>query len=1141
MRTLLLLGIAAIVATAATADSISSVLGVTHAPGTLGPNAPDPLNAGADEARTLGVRTIKLWFENNPGGICTKCDDVYPLHDGNGNVIHWGPFNSITDLAKSPPYDAVFHKDFATYVLETFPNKSFELSAERTDMSDLTYYLIKTFNGTGKTFILQNWEGDWALSCCDRSVNPTEERISEMIDWLNARQDGVSDGRLRAALEGFTNVHVYHAAEANLITDPERTQRMVNRVIPYTHCDLYSYSAWNSGTQPSQLIADLDTLARNAPPSAVFGRRNVYVGEFGSNEVPDNPDVQPTTTRRLTEAALAWGARYILFWQLYGTSDPAREDAGLYLIRPDGTLPPVYTWFHDFLLEGYYHVDLRSQRGFYVSAINGGGAGVAVSRPWSHAWEFLTLIDPNGGALQSGDHVSILSDGGWYFSADNNGGGTVDASQTWSLGWEQFVLQKATGGGVVGSGDQVTLQTGGGYYLGAQSGGGGESLLQAASATAGAQETFLMTSRNDADPVTAMLVEPRAMVLPPAGGQFALYAEGVPGLPWTVTSGATFVSSTTTGGSGADEVYFTMAANTTGRPRTGAVTIGGVSVAIGQSSDDGPMVLFSDGSPDSSRLAAGWAQGPRPINSVTYAITGAVTAGPAAAQGLESWFIPPFTIPPGGVATVTVTVTDDLGRSTSAQRSITQGPRHRAVRFAISAPSTTTAGSPLNIAVTALDADGNVINDYIEDVFFSSSDPAAALPQVYGFAPADGGQHTFSVTLQTPGTVAVTTTEQGGPASGSALICAVPAMPEITSAPAVCVDTTDNTASVPANANMQYQWSITGGQITSATTQSAITYTATNTSLVTLSVTVSNSCGTAAAATRNVTVASRPTATLSGGGAIVNDGSVTIHVALTGTSPWTVAWSDGLTQSVNGSFDRSVTQAGNYSVTVSDANCNAAASSESIVVTNAIALTAPALLSATTQDSNTRVVRMQWTAVADATGYRMERATCLSCGWAQIGPIPIGATSYDDTVNVGTFPAAYLYRVIAVASGRTDSPPSPIDFAVTATMLFAEPIGTNGVTAIKGTHVQELRKAIDALRISAGLPPYMTPAYADGWADYNPASGLVLASHIGAMRTALAEAVLHLTSAQMTFTGEVPSHNSRIYAYQFTQLRTGVK
>ena len=53
------------------------------------------------------------------------------------------------------------------------------------------------------------------------------------------------------------------------------------------------------------------------------------------------------------------------------------------------------------------------------------------------------------------------------------------------------------------------------------------------------------------------------------------------------------------------------------------------------------------------------------------------------------------------------------------------------------------------------------------------------------------------------------------------------------------------------------------------------------------------------------------------------------------------------------------------------------------------------------------------------------------------------ANTCDDTVNASVLPVTYLYRVIATASGSADSPPSPIDYATTATILFTEPIGSN--------------------------------------------------------------------------------------------------
>jgi hypothetical protein len=377
--------------------------------------------------------------------------------------------------------------------------------------------------------------------------------------------------------------------------------------------------------------------------------------------------------------------------------------------------------------------------------------------------------------------------------------------------------------------------------------------------------------------------------------------------------------------------------------------------------------------------------------------------------------------------------------------------------------------------------------------------------------------------------------------TGWSASCAVPAAPVITAASHTCAYSAGNTASVPANTGVQYQWSISGGTIASSTANSII-YSTNNTSPVTLSVTASNTCGTSTAGTRNVIIVQRPRANVTGSTTIAAGQSATIHVALIGTPPWTVTWNDLLgspTQTWSASLDRIVAPQTTTTYTlyeVGDANCTAGWPSGSAVVTVQSTLLAPAWLTATTQDSNSRIVRLLWAGVQGATAYRMERKDCSACSWVPIAN-PIAATTYDDTVPT-TAPTAYLYRVIALASGSSESSPSPPDYAVTATTLFAETIATG--TPIRGTHVQELRKAIDALRSLANLPPYMTPTYADGWADYNPATGLILASHQTAMRTAVSAAA-NLLGHPVTFTGTVPAHDVGISKDHINTLRTAVK
>jgi hypothetical protein len=181
-------------------------------------------------------------------------------------------------------------------------------------------------------------------------------------------------------------------------------------------------------------------------------------------------------------------------------------------------------------------------------------------------------------------------------------------------------------------------------------------------------------------------------------------------------------------------------------------------------------------------------------------------------------------------------------------------------------------------------------------------------------------------------------------------------------------------------------------------------------------------------------------------------------------------------------------------------------------------------------------VSITWGSSSGATSYRIERATCSGTGcWSAIGSTT--NVLYTNTVPT-PFPSqpvvTYLYRVVALA-GTNESSASAIDFATTATTLFAEPI-VAGSTIIRGSHVKELRNAIDAVRISAGQPAYTAWT---GWpANYGPATGPILAADVGAMRTALDQALFALKVLHLPTTAN-PS--GAILASDFNDLREGVR
>jgi subtilase family serine protease len=125
--------------------------------------------------------------------------------------------------------------------------------------------------------------------------------------------------------------------------------------------------------------------------------------------------------------------------------------------------------------------------------------------------------------------------------------------------------------------------------------------------------------------------------------------------------------------------------------------------------------------------------------------------------------------------------------------SVTQNVYLPATSFTVTAPSSTTGGSPLNVSVTALDQFGNLVSAYAGTVHFTSTDPGATLP-------ADTtltlGMGTLSATLVTPGSQTITATDTFSGATGTSGGIAV-------AAPYLVVTTANDDAATPGNCTEQ--------------------------------------------------------------------------------------------------------------------------------------------------------------------------------------------------------------------------------------------------------------------------------------------------------------------------------------------------
>lgn len=336
------------------ARSLREVFGVTHVHGKYHLTNDEFLIEGADQIAALGARIIKLYLMVPPRS--------YPFN------TDWPQANTLVELAKTPQYRAVFAKPFSTYILTVYsvgrPDHYWihgindaQTRDETKQFRELAGHLLSEYRGSGKTFVLQHWEGDWAArGSFDRKKDPTETAFRGMIEWLNARQLGVGQARKEIGQEG---VRIFHAAEVNLVKIGMTEDRptVTACVLPHSRVDLVSYSAWDTQDDRELFRRALDFIADRVPDRSPFRSRNVYVGEFGMPENEPPQERLNRTLRNVTEVGLDWGCPYIVYWQVYcnefnrNHANPiapvTSNDAvrGFWLLRPDGTKGRAWDFF----------------------------------------------------------------------------------------------------------------------------------------------------------------------------------------------------------------------------------------------------------------------------------------------------------------------------------------------------------------------------------------------------------------------------------------------------------------------------------------------------------------------------------------------------------------------------------------------------------------------------------------------------------------------------------------------------------------------------------------------------------------------------------------------------------------------------
>ncbi|MBE7190453.1 glycoside hydrolase family 43 protein, partial [Jatrophihabitans endophyticus] len=272
---------------------------------------------------------------------------------------------TLADMAaRDPATRTVLDMPFADYVLWAYadgakddPFNPARLPEEYRQIHDLTRDLLARYRGTGKTFYLGNWEGDWHLLHTNPDYVPGEEETRRMVDWVNTRQRAVDDAKRETAPDG---VNVFYYLEANRVADAMAGRpRVANTVLPHTPVDYVSYSSYDAihGDIEADLPRALDYLAAQMPPKpGVPAGRRVFIGEYGFPSIVCGPERQDALSRRVLRTALRWGCPFALYWEMYNNEVKDGVQQGYWLVDDHGTRQPVYDTHRRFLEQARAYV-----------------------------------------------------------------------------------------------------------------------------------------------------------------------------------------------------------------------------------------------------------------------------------------------------------------------------------------------------------------------------------------------------------------------------------------------------------------------------------------------------------------------------------------------------------------------------------------------------------------------------------------------------------------------------------------------------------------------------------------------------------------------------------------------------------------
>lgn len=276
-----------------------------------------------------------------------------------------GTPTTLKQLAETSPFQNMLSQPWDTVILTTFtfangttnwwralPTKA-KLDAEYAEIYELCTYLLQTYNSSGKTFVLQNWEGDWAFGdVFVANSNIDRKFVDYYAAFLAMRQKAVDDARRATEYSG---VNIYNAIEVNRVTDaklyPHR-RRIITDIAKRVQPDVVSYSAYDSTIADYGYLGSIEEWQARCESEfgqalkdirAAFPNAILSIGEFGfpENEMSlSNGGVGydvGVMIDTVYNVASANGARWFIYWQVFDNETSVLPEGvrGYWLVKPN--------------------------------------------------------------------------------------------------------------------------------------------------------------------------------------------------------------------------------------------------------------------------------------------------------------------------------------------------------------------------------------------------------------------------------------------------------------------------------------------------------------------------------------------------------------------------------------------------------------------------------------------------------------------------------------------------------------------------------------------------------------------------------------------------------------------------------------